>query len=771
MARSRFSPFGPGSPGRRQNTWLGILAACLAVLGCGPSIDCQPGGTNCDGLCVSLETNADHCGLCGFTCGAADYCAEADCKAYCGAGRSLCQGRCIGTVGDPERCGACNHACDAGEYCDAGECSDECSGVVCPTANGDRCAHLESDPEHCGECGNSCREGESCVDGACQRSCPESRLACAGECVDVERDPLNCGACAQACPLGVSCHHGICGGPSGCQPNEAQDDCDCVEGKSQCGEACVETASDLEHCGACGNACGPSQLCQDGACTCTGGLTLCDGECFEPSSSLEHCGDCDQPCAGSERCEAGTCVYVAADQCGGRAMGASITKVSWYQAVEVPLYDAGKLIADADRNAMLVAAKASTVRVHVELDAGFEARQLSARLWLTPPGGTAVLHFQKRLVQADSQQANLDSTFVFELPADALTAQTNFHVELVECTEQPGGPRGVTRVPTLGEAPLGARTTGPVRVHFVPIRFNGLLPDTSDSALATYIADAERKFPTTAIEPKVIAVMEGGTGSPNMDTLLEDLEVRRAADKPADNIYYYGLVRSHATSNDYCNAAGPDGCTLGIAYVSSTPSEQVAMGVAYGDYESAATFSHELGHNHGRDHAPNGGAGSPDEDFPYADGMIGVWGLDVGAAKLQNPANHYDFMGYDEPAWTSDYTWNGIAEVVLSTNRTTAAYQRSDQASPAAAQALATPWDSLRVDSHGTRWGSTRMLDPSGRTTEPATVFDSAGNALATLTVYRSQLADADGYRLLVPPRQPGWAALVLNDGSIATYP
>lgn len=67
------------------------------------------------------------------------------------------------------------------------------------------------------------------------------------------------------------------------------------------------------------------------------------------------------------------------------------------------------------------------------------------------------------------------------------------------------------------------------------------------------------------------------------------------------------------------------------------------------------TFAHELGHNMNLRHAPCGDAAAPDPGFPYSDGGIGVWGYSFDRARLVNPDQYKDLMGYYGPDWISDY--------------------------------------------------------------------------------------------------------------------
>ena len=72
---------------------------------------------------------------------------------------------------------------------------------------------------------------------------------------------------------------------------------------------------------------------------------------------------------------------------------------------------------------------------------------------------------------------------------------------------------------------------------------------------------------------------------------------------------------------------------------------------------SGSLIAHELGHNMSLDHAPCGGAGSPDRHFPNRIGAIGAWGYDHITDTLISPDTP-DLMGYcghPDDTWISDY--------------------------------------------------------------------------------------------------------------------
>ena len=45
--------------------------------------------------------------------------------------------------------------------------------------------------------------------------------------------------------------------------------------------------------------------------------------------------------------------------------------------------------------------------------------------------------------------------------------------------------------------------------------------------------------------------------------------------------------------------------------------------------------------------------------------MIGTWGYDSLSGQLKNPSNTADFMGYCEPSWISDYTYEALYDRIV----------------------------------------------------------------------------------------------------------
>jgi hypothetical protein len=61
----------------------------------------------------------------------------------------------------------------------------------------------------------------------------------------------------------------------------------------------------------------------------------------------------------------------------------------------------------------------------------------------------------------------------------------------------------------------------------------------------------------------------------------------------------------------------------------------------------------------GAHHAPCGNPSGPDPNYPYANGIIGVYGLDIATLALK-PPGYTDIMGYCNNEWISDYTYEAV---------------------------------------------------------------------------------------------------------------
>jgi hypothetical protein len=485
---------------------------------------------------------------------------------------------------------------------------------------------------------------------------------------------------------------------------------------------------------------------------------LCGDQCADLMSDTAHCGACDTACEMGEMCDAGRCV--GADGCGGLARDISIGQVAVYQTVKIPIVENAQAVSPNDRNADVVVGREAIFRVFAELGPAFVSRELSARVRFTD-GVATDEYFAKATLTESSSDDDVASTFNIEVPGEAITAGARYQVQIVECAPAIQGTLQSPAFPAQGDVELSARVTGPLKIHLLPFVYNGLLPDTSADQLAYYKAFFEAMYPITEAQLTVGEPLDAG-GFSDLGVTLEQTFAVRDVEGPADDVYYYGIARPASTLEQFCQGT----CTLGVGFVADPGSAdfRAAVGVAFGEESQIAgeTLLHEVGHNHGREHAPCGGADDVDPVYPYQDGAIGVWGYDAREGTLL-PPDLTDLMGYCSPQWISDYTYQALLERVVELNNPV-------QQRQALAAALA-PQPSFRVlhvdDKQGPRWSRPFQGRLPNVVPETAAIFDDLGRVMTTVNVYRVPMHGVKAAMVLVPEPQPGWYAVQIS-GSVA---
>ncbi|MGC4094111.1 MAG: MXAN_6577-like cysteine-rich protein [Polyangiaceae bacterium] len=645
--------------------------------------------------------------LCSILAGCASSSTDGDAQgtggsSSCSSGQALCSGTCIDVSANPVSCGACGRACNSDEICNQGSCRSKAQG------------------------------------------CSVGLTACGGGCVNLQTAPTDCGGCGVACGAGRSCTAGVC---------------QCLSGQTACGASCVDAQTDALNCGACSNACGSGKSCVAGQCTCPGGKLACGTSCVDSQSDPLNCGACETSCSLGQLCSSGKCVSGAAgpDACSGLALGVSISQIAVYQSVSVPIMKDGTALATSARNTDIVVGRDSLFRVFVSPATGFTPRQLSARV-LVQNGASIDSYFAKADIARASQESDLTSTFQVMVPKDKITSDTRYAVELVECTTGATGAALAPRFPASDAATLGARQTGILKLKLIPLQVNSMSPDTSEASLAAYRALMLAMYPITDIEFSVGESLSV-TDVSDWPAMLDQVRAKRQLDRPAADVYYYGLLKPAATFRDYCG----NGCTAGVGYVpqgstTQQATQRAALGVAFADAYSAETMAHEVGHNHGRDHAPcpQTGISGVDINYPYSGATLGVYGWDARSQALIAPSGT-DIMGYCNKKWISDYTYDGLLNRVALVN-----------GAPLSELTAGTPerFSVVLLDQRGARWG--RPIDeptlPAGAP-EAAQALDDAGQPVAELTVYRTPISDVDAFSIQVPVPAANWARLRLQGG------
>ncbi len=349
------------------------------------------------------------------------------------------------------------------------------------------------------------------------------------------------------------------------------------------------------------------------------------------------------------------------------ARGITIDEVVLYQGTRVPIAKSGARV--ASRVLPVIQGRDALVRLFVTPQAGKGARALDAELTVMSKGHAVGTVHTKATISQRSNESDVASTFNFMVPGSALTPDAEYTVRILES----GAPSVATTTASPAQFPTSggtdrfdAQLTGTLKVLIVPLVYgadgSNRMPDVSAAVI-----DAAKKrllefYPVADVDIRVRqpiawsgAVLANGQG---WDDVLDAVTRLRLTDNAPRDVYYYGAFAPAPTVNGYC---GTD-CLLGLSNMSETAGDsanRASVGVLYADNDSIDTLPHELGHAHGRPHAPCGGATDPDPKYPYPNAGIGAWGYSVVTRTLQPPTLH-DQMSYCAPAWQSDYTYRAL---------------------------------------------------------------------------------------------------------------
>jgi hypothetical protein len=504
---------------------------------------------------------------------------------------------------------------------------------------------------------------------------------------------------------------------------------------------CIDVTASAQNCGACGVACATGKHCAAGKCECAVGQMACGDACADLMTDRTHCGSCEQTCAADGTCNAGHCA--GADGCFGPAGDISLSQLIIYQTVAIPVMKDQAEVNTAMRNSDVVAGRETLLRVLVTPGPGWSAHEISVRVHLSDDTGPLKDVFVKATPKAASTEGELASSFNLQLPKDVVKPGLRYSVELAECGAATGTAMA-PRFPATGDLALGAKTTGVMKIHFVPVQVGNKMPDTSDARLGYYKLFFEALYPITELQWSLGDVYQGGQNDPNFDNLLDDMRDFRVKEQPADDVYYVALSP----------VASSDGFADGIGF-QAEPDEadyRVAITTSSDDAEySSLVIGHEVGHNQGLPHSPGCDPDGPDPMYPYKGGFLGSWGYDHRHAdKLIDPKKTYDIMSYCTPIWFSDYTYEKVVKRVAHVNgndlhRTKGPVATSD-------------WRVLLAAADGTaRWGHPYRGRTPARPAEPGTVYDALGQAVANVNVYRIPTSSGRATSLVMPAPAPGW--------------
>lgn len=442
----------------------------------------------------------------------------------------------------------------------------------------------------------------------------------------------------------------------------------------------------------------------------------------------------------------------------------AITDVAIFQAVKVPIVKSGAGVGKSSRNAPVVAERPALVRVYVEPRAGSSPSEITAELRLTV-GTTPLptLRDTKTILRTSTDEA-VDSTFNFEVPASSLPLDVTFQVLLTSTNGTVPSGTSDARFPKDGSfEALETDAAGKLRIVMVPVKYDadgsGRTPDFGAEQLALYKKAFMALYPTTEVElttrtPWSYASSVAANG-PGFSNLLNALIKLRQTDNAADDVYYYGAFAPTASFSSFCRG----GCVSGLSTRverADTPSLRASIGLGYSGNNSVETATHEVGHAHGRAHAPCGGADSTDPNFPYPGGGIGTWGYNILDKTFISPSVGKDIMGYCENDWVSDYTFAALFDRVAIVNRrvSTSLHVNARAETAASTKASRQTFRMATLDGNGTlSWDGELTLDrtPTSNDARKATFLTASGETAFTQTAHFFPYDHLPGGVLMVP--------------------
>lgn len=347
-------------------------------------------------------------------------------------------------------------------------------------------------------------------------------------------------------------------------------------------------------------------------------------------------------------------------QVGDYAGNLNIGEIAIYQGVKISLVKNGQAI--NQRNAPVIEGRPALLRVSVAPVSGFQNRNITALLDLKSSDPNVKSQTASLQVSGTSSDGSLGSTINFQIPPEQMAGDLKFRVSLHEPS---GGSQGTVQsgavFPAQGEANMGTEASGPVRLVIVPFIYtadgSGRAPDTSNAQMKVYHDAVFGMYPTPKVDISLRAPVQysGYVGpSSGWSNWLDTLCDLRQKDGVDSKVYYFGVMAPKSSWNSY------GGGIAGLGNVPSASSKwarcSVGLGFTGADKEGLI-MAHEVGHTHGRPHAPCGVSG---ESFPYSGARIGVWGHDLLGGALKDPNSYRDVMSYCDPQWISDTNYGKL---------------------------------------------------------------------------------------------------------------
>ena len=329
----------------------------------------------------------------------------------------------------------------------------------------------------------------------------------------------------------------------------------------------------------------------------------------------------------------------------GVAADARFCITSGDTGLEAPVIYLTQAVQSPNNGTSLIAGRQALLRVFLVQD---RASDLEVEVQVTLLRDDSVV-FEQRLKRTEIptafDESDLTGSVNVEIPGSVIQPEVRMVVELdPECVAPLSG-TSRTRYPSQGSRRLAVVEPPLYRIILVPTISSpapdssvfdwtdGVNPDSEQMRMSRTIlpvGDMEvevHETYTTSLDLRPFGAWYQWIGEIGM---LYEQEGRRG--------YYYGVVGEPGYGvRGLGNLGYPVSVGTGVDYV----------------------YTHEVGHTMSLYHAPCGGAGGPDPNYPYNEGSIGIWGYDIAGKRLVDPGIYKDVMSYCfEHMWISDYQFN-----------------------------------------------------------------------------------------------------------------
>jgi hypothetical protein len=339
-------------------------------------------------------------------------------------------------------------------------------------------------------------------------------------------------------------------------------------------------------------------------------------------------------------------------------------------------------VQDTNNSVPLVAGRATVLRIYPHTNTTDPVQGVSVSVSATRNGQPLAYSPQTAgpgTVVVNPRRSDINSSFNLRLPADWLSGVVTLQVTIDPSNaieEKDETNNTYTTTLTFNSVP-------PLNVTIVPINYFDTMygyyyPAPTQSESQYIYSSLMQMYPVSGVNITWHSNYPNNNWfdgqlefTPAWDTLLNRiLALMISENAPATQVYWGLIPVENSSGKTWVGGATMQGY--------SQPGTRGGIGLAsYPHFSNGGVLiAHEVGHMLGLWHAPCGANNHIDPYFPYKDGSIGQYGLDVTDLTQFHlvPNTYHDMMSYCQPAWVSDYSYKKLYDgqrAQLLSNRST----------------------------------------------------------------------------------------------------